>query len=144
MSERTDPRKRARLADIVPGRNYAGFMTLVHRFISAGFAVASLASASVPALAYTFWPDVDFEWYADVGRGRAPAVEEFPAARPGYIWSPGHYERVGRRETWVEGRWIKDDYADQLAWYGTHTLKDSQGNAIPMDPNAYPVDSSRR
>lgn len=42
-------------------------MRPIQRVISAGFATAAIASASVPALAWTVWPDVDFEWYADVG-----------------------------------------------------------------------------
>lgn len=125
-------------------------MTLMHRIISAGFAVAALASASVPALAWTVWPDVDFEWYANVGKQPASqAVEVFPAPRPGYIWSPGHYERVGARQQWVEGRWVKDDYADQVALHaggvyasGPMQLRDSQGNVIPTSPDAYPIASS--
>src|SRR5262249_28927409 len=130
-----------------------GAMKLLHRFISAGFALASLASASVPALAFTVWPDIDFEWYADVGR-TANTVEKFPAARPGYIWSPSHYERVGTRQIRVAGTWIKDDYADQVAYYGQlngayaaaapRPVHDSRGNVIPLDPDAYPIDSSRR
>ena len=91
-------------------------MTLMHRIISAGFAIAALASASVPALAWTVWPDVDFEWYANVGRAApAASVEAFPAPREGYIWSPAHFERVGHHSVWVEGTWIKDDYQEQLA-----------------------------
>ena len=43
-------------------------MRPMQRVISAGFATAAIASASVPALAWTVWPDVDFEWYANVGR----------------------------------------------------------------------------
>jgi hypothetical protein len=129
-------------------------MTLIHRLISAGFAVAALASASVPALAWTVWPDVDFEWYANVGKAPAPPLEVFPAARPGYIWSPGHYERVGTDQRWVAGHWIRDDYDDQVAAYygnresvaarGPMTLYDSSGSAIPTNPDAYPIDSSRR
>jgi hypothetical protein len=124
----------------------------MHRLISAGFAVAALASASVPALAFTVWPDVDFEWYANVGRPLAAAsVEVFPAPRPGYIWSPGHYERASDgRQVWVEGQWIKDDYADQVALYSAPgslaadpmTLRDRDGNVIPTNPDAYPVGSS--
>ena len=138
-------------------------MTLLHRLISAGFALASFASASVPALAWSVWPDVDFEWYANVGRMPSQTVEVFPAARAGYIWSPGHYERDGSRQRWVEGHWIKDDYAEQFALYshresalpaerdlpvasGPITLHDRQGNVIPTNPEAYPLDSdsSRR
>ena len=128
-------------------------MPLIQRIISAGFATAALASASVPALAWTVWPDVDFEWYANVGKPVTQELEVFLAARPGYIWSPGHYERVGSHQTWVAGRWIRDDYDEQVALYshqgiavanGPMTLTDSQGRAIPANPDAYPVDSSRR
>jgi hypothetical protein len=127
-------------------------MTIIHRFISAGFAVAALASASVPALAWTVWPDVDFEWYANVGKQpTASSIEVFPAPRPGYIWSPGHYERNGSRQQWVAGQWVKDDYADQVALYsgrasiasGSMTLYDRQGDVIPTSPDAYPVASAR-
>jgi hypothetical protein len=88
-----------------------------------------------------------------VGKPLEPTVEVFPAARAGYIWSPAHAERVGSREIWVEGQWIKDDYAEQVALYsggraqvasGPLVLTDSQGHAIPTNPDAYPIDSSRR
>jgi hypothetical protein len=51
-------------------------MKTMQRVISAGFATAALASASVPALAYTVWPDIDLQWYAEVGRSLFPA--DFP------------------------------------------------------------------
>jgi hypothetical protein len=55
----------------------------------------------------------------------------------------------------ISGRWIKDDYLQQLAVYnnpnGTTTyasgpliLRDRDGNIIPTSPDAYPVDSARR
>jgi hypothetical protein len=128
-------------------------MRPIQKIISAGFAVAALASASVPALAWTVWPDVDFEWYANVGRPvNGATVEVFPAPRTGYIWSPGHWETLGTRQAWVEGQWITDDYQQQIAVYGDRTryvegapvIRDVQGNPIPTDPNAYPVDSNRR
>ena len=140
-------------------------MTLTHRLISAGFAVAALASASVPSLAWTVWPDVDFAWYADAGRTAAPSIETFPAPRPGYIWSPAHYERDGNRQRRVEGQWIKDDYAEQVALYNQGVARtqealivpegeivgtarttplDRAGNMIPANPDASPIDSSRR
>jgi hypothetical protein len=46
-------------------------MRPMQRVISAGFAIAAIASASVPALAWTVWPDVDFEWYANAGHAVA-------------------------------------------------------------------------
>jgi photosystem II stability/assembly factor-like uncharacterized protein len=58
-------------------------MKTMQRVISAGFATAALASASVPALAYTVWRDIDLQWYADVGRSLIdPAVELVPADFP--------------------------------------------------------------
>jgi WXXGXW repeat (2 copies) len=138
-------------------------MRTIQKIISAGFATCALASASVPALAWTVWPDVDFEWYADVGKPMAaPVVEVYPAPREGYIWSPGHYENRGASPVWVPGRWIRDDYQQQLAMYGNRTsyvdnaaaqpmpppvpadmpvIRDQAGNPVPMNPSAYPVDS---
>jgi hypothetical protein len=121
----------------------------MQKLISAGFATAALASVSIPALAWTVWPDVDFEWYAMVGK-TAPVVEITPAAREGYIWTPGRWETRGTRQSWVAGHFIKDDYQQQLAVYnngnGTTTyatgpliLRDSQGNIIPTQPEAYPI-----
>ena len=132
-------------------------MQLIQKIIHAGFATCALASASMPALSWTVWPDVDFEWYANVGKPVAGAttVEVFPAPREGYIWAPGHYQRSSSgTHQWVAGRWIADDYPQQVATYRTSqgvtmatgplTLYDSQGNAIPTNPDAYPVDSTRR
>jgi len=43
-------------------------MRPIQRIISVGFATAAIAAASMPAMSWTVWPDVDFEWYANVGR----------------------------------------------------------------------------
>lgn len=128
-------------------------MKTMQKLIHAGFAACALASASLPALSWTVWPNVDFEWYADVGK--QAAQPDFPAPREGYIWSPGHYERTsGNHEQYVQGRWIADDYAQQVARYslpagaqiatGPVPLYDRQGNPIPMAPSAYPIESTRR
>ena len=110
-------------------------MRTIQKIISAGFATCALASASVPALAWTVWPDVDFEWYADVGRPlAAPSVEVFPAPRAGWIWSPGHYEARGHEQAWVAGHWVRDDYQQQLAMYGSHTAYVDNGNGVVLNP----------
>ena len=124
--------------------------------ISAGFATAALASASIPALAWTVWPDVDFEWYANVGKPLAVSEAE-PVVMPqraGYIWTPGHWENRATRQVWVAGHYIKDDYQEQLALYnvpagtmvatGPTELRDSNGYIIPTNPEAYPVQSATR
>jgi hypothetical protein len=106
-------------------------MRTIQKIISAGFATCALASASVPALAWTVWPDVDFEWYADVGKPlAAPVVEVYPAPREGYIWSPGHYETRGMQQVWVPGHWIRDDYREQVALYGHHATYVDNGVVV--------------
>jgi hypothetical protein len=127
----------------------------MQKLISAGFATIALASAAIPAAAWTVWPDIEFEWYADVGKPLAtPVVEITPAPREGYSWGPGHWENRGTRQVYISGHFIRDDYAQQVAVYanpnGTATyatgpllIRDQQGNIIPTNPDAYPVDSAR-
>jgi hypothetical protein len=128
-------------------------MKAIQRIIYTGFATAALASASVPALAWSPAPDIDFAWYANVGKPLAgPTLEVYPAPRAGHIWSPGHWETRGSGQEWVDGQWIVDDYPRQFATPGAQTpmadgapqIRDRDGNVIPTDPNAYPIDSTRR
>jgi hypothetical protein len=125
--------------------------------IFTGFATIALAGAATPALALSVYPAVDFEWYANVGKAApgATVVQVMPAPREGYVWSPGHWETRGTRQAWVAGQWTKDDYQQQLMVYksgnGTTTyatgpliLRDGQGNVIPTQPDAYPVDSATK
>ena len=126
------------------------------KLVSAGFVIVALASASIPAFAWTVWPDVDFEWYTQVGKPlAATGVEVTLAPRAGYIVSPGHWETRGTRQVWVASHYVRDDYPQQLAVYnnpnGTTTyatgpliLRDRDGNIIPTQPEAYPVGSAMR
>jgi len=124
------------------------------KLISAGFAIVALASASIPALAWTVWPDVDFEWYAQVGRPLVPSTVVL-APREGYIVSPGHWETRGAHQVFVPAQYVRDDYPQQLAGYnnpngttsyatGPLLLRDKDGNIIPTQPDAYPVGSATR
>jgi hypothetical protein len=64
-------------------------MRPIQRIIEAGFATAAIASASIPALAWTVWPDVDFEWYANVGKPLDSRTIEIAAApAPSHSWGP--------------------------------------------------------
>jgi hypothetical protein len=38
----------------------------------------------------------------------APRVEVVPAARPGYVWAPGHYEWRRGEYRWVSGHYIRE------------------------------------
>ena len=31
-----------------------------------------------------------------------------PAARPGFVWSPGYWNWNGRRHVWVGGSWMRE------------------------------------
>ena len=42
-------------------------MKTIQKLIHAGFATCALASASLPALSWSVWPTVDFEWSIDAG-----------------------------------------------------------------------------
>jgi len=126
-------------------------MTTMQKFLPAGLAAVALAAYAVVAQAAPY-PDVDFEWYANVGR---PAGSEvMPAPRDGYIWAPGHYEWTGTRQVWAPGVWVRDEQSPRWTAFrsgpntttyttGPLELRDSQGNVIPVDPAAYPVGSAR-
>jgi hypothetical protein len=141
-----------------------GSIMKIKTLVYAGFAAAAFAGVSAPALAWTVWPDIDFEWYADVGRTTTVVdVEVMPAARVGYIWAPGRWEAVGStRERFVGGHWIKDDYYQQVIAYNnldgatafttspvsftTYTtspviVRDRFGEIVlPPEPANYPID----
>ena len=127
----------------------------MNRILTNILAVAAVVVAT-PTLAWTVYPDVDFEWYANVGKSaNAPAIVVMPAPREGYIWAPAAWQSRGSSETYVAGHWIKDDYEEQVALYNSTTgnvtsaagsvlVLDRDGNIIPTSPQAYPVDSATR
>jgi hypothetical protein len=97
-------------------QNFGELDMRMQKLIGAGFAAVALTSAAVPAFAYSVWPDIDFEWYADVGKPLSSVDrEESPAPRAGYIWAPGRYELVDGYEVWAAGHWVKDDFAKDVA-----------------------------
>jgi len=81
---------------------------------AAALAAFSLAA---PAFAFNVWPDVDFEWYANLSKYEAfPArVVAQPPARAGYIWSPERWETAGEHQKHIAAHWVVDDYYAQLA-----------------------------
>jgi len=117
----------------------------MQQLVSAAFASAALA-ASFPAQSWTVWPDVDFEWYANVGKPLTTAVVSYPAPREGQIWSPAHWELHGQRQVYVTGHWIRDDYFERVAEYtdGSVTYvagiptRDRYGNLIATRPESNP------
>ena len=78
-----EARRRARYLVSMSAQFGGANMNTIQRLVSAGFAAAAFTSASVPALAYSVWPDVDFQWYAQVGKDPYATVEIQPAPRAG-------------------------------------------------------------
>ena len=71
-------------------------MRPIQRVISIGFATAAIAAGSMPALSWTVWPDVDFEWYANVGRtASAPTAQDSTASRSDPSIIPGEEPAIG-------------------------------------------------
>lgn len=122
-------------------------MRPIQRFIHAGFATAAIASASVPALAWTVWPDVDFEWYANVGRApvATSTVERSAAVPGGELGTSGAWEGYPIRDEPAPGA-ERERVIPQGSSYSTtdRVIRDREGNAIPTSPDAYPVDRSSR
>lgn len=99
-------------------------MRPIQRIIATGFATAAIASASLPALSGTVWPDVDFEWYANVGKtGPARAVPN----------TEGRIQRIDANDPRAPRIRIDDD-----------TLRDSRDTVIvPVEPQpAQPVQAA--
>ena len=38
----------------------------------------------------------------------AARYEAVPAARRGYVWTPGYWDRRGNRYAWVSGAWVRE------------------------------------
>jgi hypothetical protein len=118
-------------------------MRPIQRLIHAGFAMAAIASASVPALAWTVWPDVDFEWYANVGRAPAATstVEPSAAASAGELRMSGAWQGYPVTDQPVPDA-RRERVIPEGSSYSTtdRAIRDREGNPIPTSPEAYPVD----
>jgi len=136
-------------------------MKIIQKVIYGGFAAVALVSASMPVFSIAaYYPGApiagpDFEWYANVGRPATTidVYEVQPPARAGAIWSPGHWEWDGYRHRWVIGHWIKDDFAEQVAFYNagpatrlvlTPPLTDSGSTVVILEPAPAPPGTLRR
>ncbi len=122
-------------------------MRPIQRFIHAGFATAAIASASVPALAWTVWPDVDFEWYANVGRApvATTTVEPSAAAPAGELRMSGAWQGYPMSDAPVSAV-QRELVVPKGSTYSTtdRVIRDREGNAIPTTPDAYPVERDTR
>ena len=117
-------------------------MRPIQRVIHAGFATAAIVSASVPAFAWTVWPDVDFEWYANVGRAPAATstVEQSATSSAGEARMSGAWQGYP-----IEDEAASPAQESRVIPSGSslsttdRVIRDREGNAIPTSPDAYPV-----
>ena len=72
---------------------------MIKRITVVAALVASCAAASLPAEAAGI--------YVNVAPPVAP-VEVVPAARPGYVWTPGYYNYRGGRYVWSRGVFVRE------------------------------------
>lgn len=121
---------------------------MTQRMISAGFALAAMTIATVPALAFSVWPDVDFAWYANVGKPTAtmevPTSITAPAtAGRNYMFPPGQAETI-------EPPVVAQARPQQGSISATRNRaftdeRNAQPDRVPSaTPEAYPPDSQRR
>ena len=66
--------------------------------------LAAAAAASITTLATTAQAADVFVRVAPP----APRTEVVPAARPGYLWTPGYWNWNGRRYVWANGTWARE------------------------------------
>jgi len=68
-----------------------------------------LIAAAFAAALMGFGAAAQAQYNAVVSTAPPPARHEAsPAARPGWVWAPGHYEWRGGEYAWIEGSWMRD------------------------------------
>jgi len=92
--------------------------------------------------------------YVEVHVGPPPPHHEVvPAARPGYVWSPGYWDWRGHRHVWVNGHWERARHGyvyheprweqNGNQWRLHHGSWDRDHDGIPNSADAHP-DNPRR
>lgn len=122
-------------------------MNTVQQLISAGFALAALGTAAVPALAWTVWPDVDFEWYANVGKpvattSSAPITAPATAGRNDLI-APGLGESITASPRLPQRPPSRVARTDPFANDATAAAEPADRSSFAT-PEGYPPDPERR
>ena len=77
--------------------------TIKSALLAATVAVGSLAGLALPTAAQA-------QGYISVqiGTPPPPRMEVVPAARPGWVWAPGHYEWRHGNYVWTRGYWVRE------------------------------------
>ncbi|HEX4331091.1 MAG TPA: YXWGXW repeat-containing protein [Usitatibacter sp.] len=127
----------------------------IQTLISAGFAAAAFTSAMVPAMSYAILGDGE---QAVISPPRIDDTGvDVSAARPGYIWLPGHYEARGADRLWVNGHFVPTGRPRAIAALeedrvivksamanDLDTYRDRRGNEIMVAREPNPITASNR
>ena len=71
------------------------------KLLSAAILAAASATFSVAAVAVPVSVDINVA-------PPPPRYEVVPAARPGYLWTPGYWDYRRGRHYWVGGTWVRE------------------------------------
>jgi len=87
----------------------------------------------------------------------APREERIPAARRGYVWSPGYWNWSNNRHGWVKGSWVRERQGYAYAphrWVETNgrwnlerghfNPSDRDGDGVPNRLDRAPDNPNRR
>lgn len=83
-----------------------------------------------------------------------PRVERVPAARRGYVWTPGYWNWQGKRHVWVKGSYVRErrgytyrphEWVERDGrWQMQRGRWDRDGDGIPDSRDRHPNDPTRR
>lgn len=69
---------------------------------------ASVATAGLAGLALPTAAEAQVAIHVQIGTAPPPPRHEVvPAARPGWVWAPGHYQWAHNHHIWRRGHWVQ-------------------------------------
>ncbi|MDQ2928864.1 MAG: hypothetical protein M3R22_12025 [Pseudomonadota bacterium] len=123
---------------------------MISRLASAAILAAASAAFTAPAQAARIGVDINIA-------PPLPRVEVVPAARPGYLWTPGYWDYRHGRHYWVGGNWIRERrgyFYTQPAWVneggrwrfnrGAWGRRDRDHDGVPNRFDRHPDNPYRR
>ena len=83
-----------------------------------------------------------------------PREERVPAARHGYVWTPGYWNWQGKKHVWVKGSYVRErrgytyhphEWVERDGrWQLQRGRWDRDGDGIPNDRDRHPDNPNRR
>jgi hypothetical protein len=122
-------------------------MVTRRKFLSAVLAAGMLGATAMPLTTAA----------ADIYVNKAPPPprrERIPAARRGYVWSPGYWNWQGKRYVWINGSWVRErrghtyrphEWVERDGrWQLQRGRWDRDGDGVPDRNDSRPNNPNRR